>query len=146
MNTAQIEEQDDVQVAGGMSPDALVRALAEVLCETIRESDLDYLEKEPEDAYIDLANNLIVKLAHRQITIVSVFQHLFGQAALRIFKNFTTCLARRPELAFNLQKNGKFKIVAAGPNGKTQAFCSGDDAYDACAQLAHVISTNGGSL
>jgi hypothetical protein len=128
--------------------DETTQALAAVLRDLIREADDSYIKENPEDAFVDLAAKLILRLSRKQLTVASASQHAGTEAAKRIFDVFTTWLQMQPDRAYVTRLNetsGKFEVTTLSPNG-VQAFFQGGDVQDAYAQMAQVLLFNGGKL
>jgi hypothetical protein len=128
--------------------DETTQALAAVLCELIREADDSYIKENPEDAFVDLAAKLILRLSRKQLTVASASQHAGAEAAKRIFDVFTTWMQMQPDRAYVTRLNetsGKFEVTTLSPNG-IQAFFQGGDVQDAYAQMAQVLLFSGGKL
>jgi len=122
------------------------QALAAVLCELIREADDSYIKDDPEDAFVDLAAKLVLRLSQRQLTVVPAIQAAQADAAKRIFNIFSTWLQMQPDRSFvtRIDKD-KFEVLTVSPNG-IQAYFQGADVQDAYAQMAQVIHFGGGTL
>lgn len=128
--------------------ETMMRELADQLRDVIQETDDVYIEKEPEDAFLDLAARLVLRLSRQQIEVVPALQHAHGTASKRIFDIFTTWLQMQPDRSYVTridEKSGNFEVLTVSPNG-LQAFFQGTDVQDAYAQMAQVISFNGGEL
>jgi hypothetical protein len=127
--------------------DETTQALAAVLCELIREVDESYIKDNPEDAFIDLAAKLVLRLSRRQLTVVPAIQAAQADAAKRIFDIFSTWLQMQPDRSFvtRIDESGKLEVLTVSPNG-IQAFFQGSDVQDAYAQMAQTIAFNGGAL
>jgi hypothetical protein len=129
------------------SADTMMRDLSEALHDVLRETDDSYIEKDPEDAFVDLAARLVHRLSGR-IALVPVPHQAKTEAAKRIFDVFTTWMQMQPDRAYVTRLNetsGKFEVTTLSPNG-VQAFFQGSDTQDACAQMAQVLLFNGGTL
>lgn len=126
--------------------DATTRDLAATLRDLIQEADESYIKADPEDAFVDLAARLVLRLSRKQLTVVPAAQAAQNAAAKRIFDIFSTWLQMQPDRTYvtRLDK-GRFEVLTVSPNG-VQAFFQGADVQDAYAQMAQVLSFNGGSL
>lgn len=128
--------------------ETMMRELAAQLRDVIQETDNAFIEKEPEDAFLDLAARLVLRLSRQQIEVVQAHQHAHGAAAKRIFDIFSTWLQMQPDRTYVTsfdEKSGKFEVFTVSPNG-LQAFFQGADVQDAYAQMAQVLSFSGGAL
>ena len=127
--------------------DDMLHELAGSLRDILREADDAYIEQEPEDAFIDLANRLVLKLADK-VTIVPALRHKQNEAARRIFDVFSTWMQMQPDRCFVTRLNletGRFEVTTLGPDG-VQAFFQGGDVKDAYAQMAQVLLFEGGKI
>lgn len=128
------------------SLDETTQALAAVLCDLIREVDDSYIKEDPEEAFVDLAAKLVLRLSRKQLTVLPAMQAAQNAAAKRIFDIFSTWLQMQPDRSFvtRLDK-GRFEVLTVSPNG-LQAYFQGGDVQDAFAQMAQVIFFEGGAL
>jgi hypothetical protein len=121
--------------------------LASTLRDVLRETDDSYIEKEPEDAFVDLAARLVCRLSDK-IAFVPSIRHKQNEASKRIFDIFTTWLQMQPDRAYVTRLNetsGRFEVTVLSPNG-VQAYFQGGDVRDAHAQMAQVLFCDGGKL
>jgi len=131
----------------------MIRELAHALKDVLRETDEGYLEREPEDAYVDLAARLIFRLSST-LTIVpyrearrAEIARTRGASAARIFDIFTAWLHKCPECSYTTERgvSGKYELVVRTP-GKTHAFFQGESVQDVYAQAAQTIEFNEGRI
>lgn len=129
-----------------MTLDDTTRALADELRELIQEADDSYIEQDPEEAFIDLAARLALRLSKKQLTVVPAVQAAQNAAAKRIFDIFSTWLQMQPDRFFvtRLDKD-RFEVNVVSPNG-LQAYFQGADVQDVYAQMAQTIDFEGGAL
>lgn len=142
-----------------MHPNSMIAELAAGLRDVIQDSDETYLKNAPEEAFIDLASRLVLRLSKGSLTVVPVvplaaarkaeIARVRGDAAARILDIFTLWMSKHPECSFVTEKglSGKFSIIVRAPGEPhTRAFFQGDCIQDAYAQAAQTISFNGGLL
>lgn len=129
-----------------MSLDDMTRELAAGLRDVIQETDSAYLKKDPEEAFVDLACRLVLRL-QATLTVVPAgpeerirLAHL--EASARIFTTLGKWMRARPMRSYltRVSDSGKFQIVVKTPKG-TQLFF-GDDLQDAYAQAAQTLDFN----
>lgn len=138
----------EIDQAPRAAAETMMHELAAQLRDVLRETDDAFIEKEPEDAFLDLAARLVLRLSRQQIEVVQAPQHAHGAAAKRIFDIFSTWLQMQPDRTYVTrldEKSGKFEVFTVSPNG-LQAFFQGADVQDAYAQMAQVLSFSGGAL
>jgi hypothetical protein len=125
----------------------MMRELASSLRDVLRDTDDSYIEKEPEDAFVDLAARLVLRLSAK-IALVPTIQHKQNEASKRIFDVFTTWLQMQPDRSYVTRldtTSNRFEVLAVSPNG-VEAYFSGGDVRDAHAQMAQVVLFEGGAL
>jgi len=127
-----------------MGLDDMIRELAAGLRDVIENTDTAYLEKDPEEAFIDLACRLVFRVREK-ITVTPVpsaeertrIRH--ADAAARIFDIFTEWMRANPEGAYvRLSASSKFQTAIRTPEGTRVFF--GETAQDAAAQAAQTLS------
>jgi hypothetical protein len=137
-----------------MSLDDMTREIAAGLKDVINETDSAYLERDPEEAFTDLAYKFIVRLQVANLTIVpstTAERIRIGQAkaASRVFAILTKWMHASPGRSYDtrVSDSGKFQIVVKTPDAcqRTRLFF-GDDIQDAYAQAAQTICFDGGTL
>lgn len=129
-----------------MSLDDMTREVAAGLRDVINETDEAYLKKDPEDAYIDLACRLIVRLQKASLTVVPtphLKEHIRisqAEAATRTFNILTHWMLFHPgcSLTTKISASGKFQVVVKKPQ-ETRLFF-GETVQDAYAQAAQTLS------
>lgn len=127
--------------------DDMTRELALGLRDAIEETDSDYLKRDPEEAFVDLAARLIYQL-RAKLTVVPVpspeerVQAALDAAAARTLSILTDWIRKHPECSYDTRKSpsGKFQIVLKTPRGVQLFF--GDDIQDAYAQMAQTVHFN----
>lgn len=127
-----------------MGLDDMTRELSAGLRDTIQETDISFLKREPEEAFIDLACRLIFRL-RATLTIVPVpgpeerMRVTQAEAATRIFNIFTHWMLKNPGCSFatRISPTGKFQIVVKTPQSTRLFF--GETVQDAYAQAAQTI-------
>jgi len=127
--------------------DTMMRDLAESLRDVLQETDDAYIEREPEDAFVDLAARLVHRLSDK-ITLVPTTQHKHNEASRRIFDIFTTWMQMQPDRACVTrldEASGRFEATVISPNG-IQGYFQGGDVRDAYAQMAQVLLFEGGAI
>lgn len=137
-----------------MTPEKIMRELAAGLRDALREVPLSALEKDPEEAFVDLAAQLILRLTGT-LTVVPVdrneaqerVRRARANGAERILDILTVWMRERPERHFvtAMDQSGKFEIIMRA-SGQTQALFQGESVQDAYAQAALTVSLNGGAL
>ena len=143
-----------------MTPDDMIGELASELQYVFRNLDEGYLHEHPEDAFINLAARLVLRL--KKTTFVPVpsratmLQRAEGEAALRIFDILTVWLRKHPKMrcVTCFTPEGKFEFMALDtvdgvmpyPRTQTFAFFQGESVQDAYAQAAQTIEMNEGAL
>jgi hypothetical protein len=126
----------------------VVHEIASALHTTIRETDESYLKKEPEDAYIDLANRLVLELAKSGLMISTPdhrIRNLQDAAATKIFDILTVWMRAHPEGNYVTRfdfDTGKFEIIVRDQR-ETRAYFQGTSIQDAYAQAAQTIALEG---
>ena len=127
-----------------MSLDDMTRELAAGLRDVIEETDSAYLERDPEEAFTDLAYRLIVRL-QASLTVVPTMSAIrLGklEAASRIFAILTKWMRAQSGRSYDtrISESGKFQIVLKTPDAcqRIRLFF-GDDLQDAYAQAAQTI-------
>ncbi len=134
-----------------MSVNDMLRELAAGLRHVIEETDTSYLERDPEEAFVDLANRLVVRLQDK-LTVVPTpsraekTQLDNAAAAGRIFEILTQWMRECPGCTYRIKTSasGKFQIAATTAEG-TKVFFGGT-AQDVHAQLAQTVHFNEGKL
>jgi hypothetical protein len=127
--------------------DTMMRDLAESLRDVLRETDDSYIERDPEDAFVDLAARLVHRLSDK-ITLVPTTRHKQNEASRRIFDIFTTWMQMQPDRLYVTrieEASGRFEVTVISPNG-IQAYFQGGDVRDAHAQMAQVLLFEGGAI
>lgn len=133
--------------------DNQIRELAAGLRDVISETDDDYLEKSPNEAFEDMAARLVLRLS-KSLTILSVAQAKVletrvaqAEAAQRILDIFTRWMHEHPECHYvtGLGSKGQFELTVRS-SGETKAYFQGGSIQDAYAQAAQTINFNGGEL
>jgi hypothetical protein len=141
------------QVEPSKALDKQLHALAAGLRDVIQETSDSYLKERPEDAYVDLACRLILRL-RETLTILPVAQVAAArirdgqlEAASRIFDIFTRWMREHPEWSYatKICASGKVELTFK-VHHETRAFFQGESIQDAYAQAAQVIDFNGGEL
>jgi hypothetical protein len=125
----------------------MMSELASALRDVIQETDDSYVEREPEDAFVDLAARLVHRLSEK-ITLVPTLQHRQNEASKRIFDIFTTWMQMQPDRACVTRLNeasGRFETTILSPNG-VQAYFQGADVRDAYAQMTQVLLFEEGAV
>lgn len=130
--------------------DVMVRELAGSLRDAIDDTDLADLEKNPEDAYIDLACRLILQMREK-LTIVPVpsredqINLENAAAAVRTFDTLTQWMKRDGgSYDTRMSPSGTVQMVMKAPTATKIFF--GETVQDAYAQAAQAISFNDGTL
>jgi hypothetical protein len=134
-----------------MSLDNMVRELAAGLKDTIEATDSSYIERDPEDAFIDLANRFIFRLRDK-ITIMpwpsreEMIRRSNEEAASRVCSILTEWMRKNGDCSYTtrISLTGKFQISVKTP-GMTHTFF-GETVQDAYAQFAQAVAFNGGTL
>lgn len=134
-----------------VSLDDMAREFAVGLRDAISETDSGYLEREPEEAFEDLAARLIFRL-RKTLLLMRTPSHEEEirlsqlEAAQRILDLLTTWMLANPGCSFDTRRSptGKFQIVVKTPT--TTELFFGESIQDAYAQAAQTIMFNGGSL
>lgn len=131
-----------------MTLDKMTCELAAYLRDAIEETDLAYLETDPQDAFQDLACRLIFRL-RATLTVVPAVnraKQAEAAAAARIFDIFTRWLRADPERSYDtrISASGKFQLIVRAGNDTKLFF--GGSVQDAYAQAAQTIDFNGGTL
>lgn len=127
-----------------MSLNDMTSELSAGLRDVIQETDIAFLKREPEEAFIDLACRLIFRL-RATLTIVPVpgpeerIRIAHTEAATRIFNIFTHWMLKNPGCSFatRISPTGKFQVVVKTPK-ETRLFF-GETVQDAYAQAAQTI-------
>lgn len=128
-----------------MSLSDMTGELASGLRDTIQETDIAFLKREPEEAFIDLACRLIFRL-RASLTVVPApspeerVRAAQSEAATRVFNIFTHWMLKHPGCSFatRISPSGKFQVVVKTPN-ETRLFF-GETVQDAYAQAAQTLS------
>lgn len=137
-----------------MTPDEMMRVLAECVRDAIWDTPSEGLEDAPEEVYTDLACRLILRLSRQNLTLVTVdraetdrIESEIARGAKRILGIFTRWLTAHPERHFvtGVDQSGKFEIILRS-SGQTCGYFQGESAQDAYGQAAQTIEFNGGSL
>jgi hypothetical protein len=127
--------------------DTMMLDLASTLRDVLRETDDSYIEKEPEDAFVDLAARLVLRLSDK-IAFVPSIRHKQNEASRRIFDIFTTWMQMQPDrvcVTRLAETSGRFEATVISPNG-IQAYFQGEDVRDAYAQMTQVLLFEGGAI
>ena len=134
-----------------MTLDDMACELAAALRDAIEDTDSAYLARDPEEAFIDLACRLILRLRGKLTVVRSptsperarVSQ---AEAAGRIFSILTDWMQKHPGCSYNtrISATGKFQVIMETPNGTHLFF--GESVQDAYAQAAQAINFNEGTL
>jgi hypothetical protein len=141
-----------------MSSEDVIRTLAEALRDVIDAVDESYLRVNPEDAYMDLACQLIFKM--KTVTVVPVATENrteIGKSAVRIFEILDRWLRERPagvrSLETAVNASGRTEITLSelvkrddDTVNEVRGFFQGESVRDAYAQGAQTIEFNGGDL
>lgn len=126
----------------------MMSELAVSLRDVLQETDETYIEQDPEDAFVDLASRLVLRLS-RKLTFVPAFQSSQNAAAFRLLDILTRWVQEGSGDRFYVTRidpqSQKIEIVAMSPRG-VEAFFRGECAQDAYAQMAQTIEFNGGTL
>jgi hypothetical protein len=130
-----------------MTLEEMIRELAAGLRDVIQDASLDYIDEDPENAFLDLATTLVLRLRDK-LTIVPVtsqdrVQAEQNAAAGRILDIFTRWMRENPDRSYvtRISPSGKFQIVVKDSNGTELFF--GQTIQDACAQAAQTICLEG---
>jgi len=127
-----------------MTLDDMTCELAAALRDAIEETDSAYIDRDPEEAFTDLACRLILRLRGKLTVVPSPTSKErarvgYNEAAGRIFEIFTNWLRKHPEGSYEtkISASGKFQLILKSP-GDTRLFF-GESAQDACAQAAQAL-------
>jgi hypothetical protein len=122
----------------------MVCELAAALRDTIDETDSAHIDQDPEEAFVDLACRLILRLRGK-LTVVPSLTSDAGAAA-RIFRIFTGWMRAHPRCSYDtrISASGKFQIVVKTPTGTHLFF--GETVQDAYAQAAQAVLFSEGTL
>lgn len=129
------------------TPSSAMRDLAASLRDSITETDKSALEKDPEEAFIDLACRFVLALQNRGLTVVALptredqMQLQFDKAAGRMLGIFTEWMRKNPGASYDtrMSVSGKFQIILRTPEGTKVSF--GGDVQDAYGQAAQAIQS-----
>jgi len=127
------------------SLDEMMREFAAGLKDVIEDTELAYLERDPEEAFTDLTCRLIFRLRGR-VTIVPAptntdrVRKAQMEAATRTLNIFTDWLRKHPECSYTtrISASGKFQFALKTPRGAHLFF--GESVQDAYAQAAQAIN------
>jgi hypothetical protein len=121
--------------------------LASALRDVLEETDDSYIDREPKDAFVDLAARLVHRLSNK-IALVPTLQHRQNEASNRILDIFTAWMQTQPDRACVTRLNetsGRFEATVLSRNG-VQAYFQGADVRDAYAQMTQVLLFEGDAV
>jgi hypothetical protein len=134
-----------------MTLDDMACELAAALRDAIEETDSDYIKRDPEDAFVDLACRLILRLRGTltvvpSITAMERARITNAEAAGRIFEILTRWMHEHPGCSYDtrISASGRFQIIVKTPTGTHLFF--GQTVQDAYAQAAQALALSEGTL
>lgn len=132
--------------------DSTMRDLTASLHTAITETTPGALEKEPEDAFADLAFRFLSELQKRGLIVTSLptaeerIDRAMAKAAAVSLATFTEWMRNNPGCSYDtrMSATGKFQLIARTTEGPKLFF--GGDVQDVYGQVANVIRCDGGKL
>lgn len=141
MHTTPAEKQELFK----RSYDGTVHALAEALRDTIRSVSEKYLEEDPENAFVDMACQLVLELSRRALVVLPIDRREGPEAAERTLLILTDWLRRHPDCTYTTKIDRSeplpFQFEIIGPT-RTFTF-RGLSAQDTYAQAAQAMVLEG---
>ena len=132
---------------GTMTREDMIRDLAAGLRDVIRGASDEYVKEDPENAFIDLACTLMLRLRGKLTVVPTSHVHLeHAEAAMRILDILTRWMKANPGCSYTtkISETGTFQIVVNTSNGPKLFF--GENLQDAYAQAAQTINFSRGKL